>query len=124
LRRIVQCSGIAEELADVVLEGMTATTPCGLGYPSDTRESDYYLGERMTRSEIVAIGKKMQECGVEPENTRVRKVVENSGVVYEILQASSETDEIIFMTGDMLDGSNVRIVRGDHAAEMSAICEQ
>jgi hypothetical protein len=45
----------------------------------------------------------MQECGVEPENKRVRKVVENSGVVYEILQASSETDEIISMTGDMLD---------------------
>jgi hypothetical protein len=78
----------------------------------------------MTRSEIVAIGKKMQDCGVEPENTRVRKVVENSGVVYEILQASSETDGIISMTGDMLDRSNVRIVRGDHAAEMSAICEQ
>jgi hypothetical protein len=103
---------------------MTATTPCGLGYPSDTRESDYYLGERMTRSEIVAIRKKMQECGVEPENTRVRKVVEHSGVVYEILKVSSETDGVIFMTGNMLDGSNVRIVRGDHAAEMSAICEQ
>jgi hypothetical protein len=66
----------------------------------------------------------MQECGVEPENKRVRKVVENSGVVYEILQASSETDEIISMTGDMLDRLNVCIVRGDLAAEMSAIGEQ
>jgi hypothetical protein len=69
----------------------------------------------------------MQECGVEPENIRVRKVRENCGVVYEILQASCETDSSIFVTCNtigMFEGSNVCIVRGDRAAKMSGICEQ
>jgi hypothetical protein len=62
----VQFSGIAEELADAILEGITATTPCGLGYPSDMTGSSYYLGERMARDEIAAVGRRCKSVVLSP----------------------------------------------------------
>jgi hypothetical protein len=95
---------------------MLSNPPHGLGYPNDTAVLRYYLGDRVTREGIAAVAKLMQERGSEPENMRLRKDLEDGKVVYEVLQVSSETD--------ILAGSDVCVVRGDHTAEMSAICTQ
>jgi dipeptidyl-peptidase-3 len=107
-----------------VVEGMVGYPPYRLGYPSDTTISSYYPGARITRDEITAIAKSLERHGIEPENTRVRKAEKKNEVVYELLQASSETDDSQSIPEGFVAGTNIRIVRGDHAAEMSAICTQ
>lgn len=103
---------------------MVGASPCRLGYPGDTTVSNYYPGARITRDEINAVARSLEECGIEPENTRLRKLVENDEAIYEVLQASSETGTSQSTPEVLVAGTNIRIVRGDHAAEMSAICAQ
>jgi hypothetical protein len=123
-RKILQFSGAEQSTIDIVVEGMIGVTSYRLGYPSATAISNYYPGDRISREEIAVVGKSMQEHGIEPENTRVRKGLKGGKVVYEVHQASSDTDSPEPIAADMLACSNVRIVRGDHTAEMPAICTQ
>lgn len=64
----------------------------------------------------------MEKYSIEPENTRVCKIVDGTKPTFEILQASAETSTIINnLDGDDLEAT-IRVKRGDHAAEMSRIC--
>lgn len=83
----------------------------------------YYLGEeRITEEDIAAVTKVMEKYSIEPENTRVRKIMDGTKPTFEILQASAETTTMSnHLDGDGLEAT-VRVERGDHAAEMSRIC--
>ncbi|KAI4681754.1 uncharacterized protein J4E84_007349 [Alternaria hordeiaustralica] len=122
LEKLVRYTTDEHSLVHTLVEGMIGAPPYRTGYPSDTTVSNYYPGERITRDEITAIAKSLEKHGIEPENTRVRKTANGGEPIYELLQASSEMDMSQSMSEGFVAGTNIRIVRGDHATEMAAIC--
>ncbi|KAI4616879.1 hypothetical protein J4E83_006461 [Alternaria metachromatica] len=121
LEKIVGCVGMTEPAAENLVEAMTAVHPQGLGYPSDTAVSSYYLGDRITRTEIKEIQLTMQEKGYEPENTRVRKRTEHGSAVYEVLRASYDLGSHDLTAVERLGGSEVTLMKGDHRNQVSNI---
>lgn len=103
---------------------MTSLPPYGLGFPSETASSNYYLSERFTREEIAAVSKELERHGLELENTRLRKVHEEESVYIEVLQASIETDSANTGKGGLQWKTRICIVGGDHVTEMTEICSQ
>ncbi len=117
----------SEEVYDLfvkVARPMFSPQPSTLGYPSRKSQSSYYPGPlQISRDEVALVSRAMEDNGILPENTRVRKIKAEEGqTVYEILQASVETDaESRIVEAPGLDGS-LRIIRGDHAHELNEIC--
>ncbi|KAF2964127.1 hypothetical protein GQX73_g9456 [Xylaria multiplex] len=135
LRKMASISPAATAALQDVIQPMLSPTPTAL----TLSESAYYLGDaKITLGEIAAVARVMQLNGLEPENTRIEKSVENSRTVYKVLQASVQSNadlqnhmrgsaipiDILQQGGEdsQLDGE-VRLVRGDHSAEMSKIRE-
>ena len=105
-----------------MLKSMTDEHPSGLGYPSDNGTSNYYLGERISREEIASVTKVAGAHGIEPENTRIRKIEGNGQKIYEVLQASIEMrNEHI---PSEIPNAQIRVVSGDHSSELTKICYQ
>lgn len=115
---------------------MLSTIPITLGFS----DSAYYPGDaKITIDEIAAVAHVMEKNALEPENTRVRKYVDGKKTIYEILQASAQTNAALenHLKGSaipikvlqhddedqLLTGATVRLERGDHSEEMSKICE-
>jgi len=121
LQKIVGCVGMTGSAAENLVEGMTAVSPPNTGYPSDTAVSSYYLGDRITRTEIAELQLIMQEEGIEPENTRVRKTAADGSTVYQVLRASYDTGIRDLATAGRLGGSRVLSVKGDHRNQVSNI---
>ncbi|KAK0099275.1 bifunctional diacylglycerol diphosphate phosphatase/phosphatidate phosphatase [Cadophora gregata] len=107
--------------------------PSSLGYASETSQSCYYPGkETIGREEIEAVTKLMETLNIDPENTRLTKVVRScapgseESLVFEILQASAEEDPEPSFLADIEVGSKhlgkVFLRRGDHSVEMTKIC--
>ena len=124
LEKIVGCVGMTGSAAENLVEGMTAVPPQNTGYPSDLVVSSYYLGDRITRTEIKEVQLYMQEQGVEPENTRVRKTIHNGNAILDILQASTQTGSGKLTTATQLGGPRFRRMKGDHQDEISTISAQ
>ena len=106
-----------------VIHPMLAVPPFSLGFPDERNQSNYYPGEgRVSKEDIAAVAKVMEKHSIEPENTRIRKIMEGTKITFEILQASAETTTIM----KQLDGgaleATIRVKGGDHAAEMSKVC--
>lgn len=79
----------------------------------------------LTPEEIARVSKLMEENSIFPENTRVQKRENSDGnFTYNVLLASVESDENkehrVF---ELETGETVRIVRGDHSAELDEICK-
>jgi dipeptidyl-peptidase-3 len=128
-------SQAAATALEAVIEPMLSPTPTSL----TLSESTYYVGEtKINFDEITAIARVMELNGLEPENTRVQKTTDGNITTYQVLQASAQSNTelrnhlkgsavpIIVLqqssTDSQLDGA-VQLIRGDHAAEMSKICE-
>lgn len=94
-----------------------------MGYPSEYAQSTYYPGEEnITEEEISPVSKVLQDRNIEPENTRLQKVIIDGKHVFEVLQAS--TSEHSIRDWDNVDGlGTVRIQGGDHAVELTRVCE-
>ncbi|OAA66720.1 Peptidase M49, dipeptidyl-peptidase 3, eukaryotic [Niveomyces insectorum RCEF 264] len=110
-----------------------------LGYTDEGHLTTYYPDSPdITKAEIAAVAKWMEDKGLLPENTRLRKQADSN--VYELLIASAQTAPAV---GDRdvgsaeteftipatdegagpLKGATIRLVYGDYAAEMAAIAE-
>lgn len=113
----------AATAVEKIIDPMLSVPPFSLGFPDGNNQSNYYPGEeRITKEDIAAVAKVMEKYSIEPENTRVRKIMDGTKLTFEILQASAETTTIInHLDGDGLEAT-IRVERGDHAAEMSRIC--
>ncbi|KXX83023.1 putative dipeptidyl peptidase 3 [Madurella mycetomatis] len=101
-----------------------------LGFTDEGHLTTYYPDSpSITQDEIAAIAKWMQDKGLLPENTRLRKT---EGGVFELLIASAITSipsgggdigketEYVIDEG-LLAGRTVKLVYGDYAQEMAAI---
>jgi dipeptidyl-peptidase-3 len=81
----------------------------------------------------------MENHGLEPEKTRVRKSKDGNKIVYDILQASAQTNTMLETRlkgsaihtkvlqhnggSQHLTDATIQVVRGDHSQEMSNICD-
>jgi dipeptidyl-peptidase-3 len=121
--RIASISQRATELWAQIGGRLLSKPPFSLGFPSETTTSAYYPGpSRITKDEVSMVSRVMEQHHIFPENTRLRKTEVDNTTVYDILQASVETDpEPRLLPNDVPDAT-VRLVRGDHAKELSLIC--
>lgn len=101
-----------------------------LGFPDEGHLTTYYPDSpEITKDEIGAVSKWMEDKGLLPENTRLRKT---KAGVFELLIASATTSvpnkggdigkdtEYVISEGP-LAGKTVKLVYGDYAKEMDAI---
>ncbi|KAI0868251.1 dipeptidyl peptidase III [Hypoxylon argillaceum] len=135
LHKMASISEAATAAFQTVIQPMLSLTPAAL----TLSESAYYLGDtKIAVDEIAAIARAMQLNDLEPENTRINKSTANPGASYQVLQASVHSNDefqnhakgsavpinVLQQGGEdsQLDG-DVRLLRGDHSAEMTKICE-
>lgn len=106
-----------------IIDAIVSMPPFSLGFPTRNAQSGCYPGEEpMTLHEMAMVTMEMEEHSIDPKNTRLRKVVDGENLVFEVLQASVETDADPPMYDvEDLDAS-MRLVRGDHAEELTNIC--
>lgn len=104
---------------------MTSIPPYSLGFPSDTAQSAYYPESRLSREEISVVTLTLEKHGLFLENTRLRKRMESNKTIFEVLQGSVEAGQSAEISVDAgpLAGSCVRVVRGDHSADLSQVCD-
>jgi dipeptidyl-peptidase-3 len=121
--RIASISQAATELWAQIGRRLLSKPPFSLGFPSETTTSAYYPGpSRITKDEVSMVSRVMEQHQIFPENTRLRKTEVGNTTVYDILQASVETDpEPRLLPNDVSDAT-ARLVRGDHAKELALIC--
>lgn len=121
---MVSGSEEATVLLGRVKHDLFARPPFSIGYPSDTTQSQYYPANdrQLDKDEIKSVSNSLQTKGLWLENTRLRKAGTKDGEVFEVLQASIETDSAIEVTNTQ-SGHRVRSVRGDHSQPLSRICE-
>lgn len=97
--------------------------PYGLGFPSDTAQSAYYPGDSIiTQEEIAAVSRSLEDHSIHPENTRIQKSSDSEVHTFEVLQASIEHDTESTIIEVPALGTNIRVTRGDHSAELAKIC--
>jgi dipeptidyl-peptidase III len=99
---------------------MIAPLPRGLGFPTGYAQSAYYPGDlRISKEEVTGISQIIDARGMDPENTRLKKFMLESGATHDILQSSMEVDN----EPQKLTTSSklVRVVRGDHLNELGRI---
>ncbi|KAF2105431.1 dipeptidyl peptidase III [Lophiotrema nucula] len=83
----------AVELFRQCVELMLSSEPNGLGFTEKGGLSAYYVGpEAITKSEVDAIDKFLDERGIGQENTRIHKSKEDEHARYRVLQACVETE--------------------------------
>ncbi|KAL8781442.1 MAG: hypothetical protein Q9213_005994 [Squamulea squamosa] len=101
---------------------MFSPQPSSLGYPSEKTQSAYYPGEaQISPDEVTFVSRTMENLGILPENTRIRKIYESDQIVFEVLQASVE-DGVQSLKSQDMNGS-IRIRKGDHSKELKLVCE-
>ncbi|KAK4235370.1 peptidase family M49-domain-containing protein [Achaetomium macrosporum] len=121
LSKMAAMSSRLSELYHEISASINAIPPFSLGYPSETTQSSYYLGT-ITEQEIRTVSKILEQHAILPENTRIRKA--DNGVDFEVLLASVEVG-VTGRTFPLPDGTgSVRLVRGDHSAELGRICTE
>lgn len=72
-----------------ISQSIYAIPPFSLGYPSETTQTTYYLGDGITEQDIAAVSKALEKNSIFPENTRIR-ISENGGD-FDVLLASVDT---------------------------------
>ncbi len=87
-------------------------------------QSYYYPGDtQISREEIARVSQISDEKSIYAENTRIRKVVENGVVRFDVLQASIEHDDQPRELQHSIPDTSAFLVRGDHSRELTRINE-
>ncbi|KAI0102846.1 dipeptidyl peptidase III [Nemania sp. FL0031] len=90
---------------------------------ADLEASTYYPGEvKITKEEIEAVSKVLERHKIEPENTRLRKILANDKPIFEVLQASSDT-QFSKQLGNVSGYGTARTQGADHAKELTKVCD-
>lgn len=121
LRKLAALSPRLLVLYDEISGPINAIPPFGLGYPSETTQSAYYVGN-ITQQEIAMVSRVLEQNSIFPENTRIRKA--ENGLDFEVLLGSAQNGGTL-QTFSLPDGEgSVRLIQGDHSAELERICAE
>jgi dipeptidyl-peptidase III len=122
---LAQPSSEASAALEKIIDPLLLEHPAKLGFSNDTCQSNYYPGDvAITESEISMVEKVMEEHNIEPENTRILKIVDGGGLRYHVLQASVEKLENPQALHLQQEQSSIYLERGDHSSELSKICNE
>ncbi|KAK1826927.1 dipeptidyl-peptidase [Podospora conica] len=120
LRKIAAISPETESRLRIIVDPLFALPPYALGYPGNNTQSNYYPGAAMiSQEEVAKVNDIMDKHSIGPENTRIRKLARDGNPFYQLLQASTETED--FNEPQEL-ASGIFLVKGDHAKELSKVC--
>ena len=121
---MAQISESANAILASIETPMFSSRPSSLGYPSVENQSCYYPGENdISPGEISLVSQYLEKHKILPENTRVHKTFVDGICVYELLLASVENNTSHENMAKLPNSEAcVRLVKGDHADELSAIC--
>jgi dipeptidyl-peptidase III len=125
LEKLAGESPVLKKLHNEVVKSMMSRPPFSLGFPSEQAQSAYYPGDQhISRDEIALVSRALEERSIYPENTRIRKMHLTEPPVFEVLQASVESEGLTqeFRLPD--SKGVVRIVCGDHSKELALICSE
>jgi dipeptidyl-peptidase-3 len=123
LERLAGRSDALGKLYDGFAESISAVRPYSLGYPGKLAQSAYYPGDNiLSPAEIEVVSRALEERSIHPENTRIQKSKDDTDEVYEVLQASVNTDAEPWSVCELKAGQRIVIKRGDHSAELAKIC--
>ncbi|KFG79908.1 hypothetical protein MANI_120270 [Metarhizium anisopliae] len=86
--KLADRSSVLRELYEEIHKSIESIPPFNLGFPSETSQSSYYLGNAISESDATIVSKILEQNSVFPENTRLRK--SEDGTEYEVLIASVE----------------------------------
>ncbi|KAI1407010.1 dipeptidyl peptidase III [Hypoxylon sp. FL1857] len=120
LEKLASQSPKLSSLYTEIQDSIMAIPPFTLGYPSIVAQSSYYPGAMMGKEEIALVSKHMDAHSILPENTRIRKVTDNT---FEVLQASVKATDGALPLGITDSSASVSLVRGDHAEDLKKVCE-
>lgn len=126
LEKLSSVSTKAAKTFETIREPLYSRRPSSLGFPSEVAQSAYYPGDiPITRQEVESVSVILEKEGVYPENTRIQKTSENGQIIYRVLQASTETGPSGEHHRIKIPGSSEDIIvtTGDHAKELTPICE-
>ncbi len=121
LQKLAATSPRLLELYADISNHILTIPPFSLGYPAETTQTAYYLGS-ITEEEVSLVSRILEQNSIFPENTRIRKA-ENS-TDFEVLLASVQTNgnSTAFPLPD--GKGSIRLIQGDHAAELEQICTE
>ncbi|UNI18779.1 Dipeptidyl-peptidase III [Purpureocillium takamizusanense] len=120
-RALARRSPTLSDLYDNIAKPIKAIPPFSLGYPSDDTQSNYYPSGNVEKEEITAISKVLEENGIFPENTRIRKRGDHKG--FDVLLASVKGGDFAhFPLPD--DNGSVRLVGGDYSTDLERVCAE
>lgn len=123
LAKLSKKSPKLEVLYERISSAITTVPPYGLGFPSDTAQSTYYLGDSViTQNEIAAISRWLEEHSILPENTRIQKLSCPKAHTFEVLQASIEQDAEPAEFELPALSTTIKVKRGDHSEQLVKIC--
>ncbi|KAI9668386.1 MAG: hypothetical protein M1831_001140 [Alyxoria varia] len=122
-KKLASASPRASVLCEKVATSIFSVPPYGLGFPSKNAQSAYYPGDPVTQEEVDIVSRTMDVQSVLPENTRVRKVPNDSESIFEVLQGSTKEESLAAISIPELK-AKVRIRRGDHSVELQKICDE
>ncbi|KAJ5725022.1 uncharacterized protein N7483_006379 [Penicillium malachiteum] len=118
LQTIANISESTKNSLATVIDSMLAVPPSGLGYPSKNAQSGYYPGsELISKEEIAIVSEAMVKNSIGLENTRIRKLVQDGRSIFQLLQASAETETRTNNQQEFAEG--IFLIRGDHCEELS-----
>lgn len=94
--------------------------PFHLGFPSDTAQSSYYIGDAVSESDANTVSKILEQNNIFPENTRLQKTKNG----FDVLIASVESG--IAAQFPLQNGQEgyVRLIKGDHSSDLQRICAE
>lgn len=97
-----------------------AMPPFHLGFPSETAQSSYYLGDIVSESDANTVSKILEQNTIFAENTRLQKTKDG----FDVLIASAESGIAAQFPLPNGQEGHVRLVKGDHSSDLQRICAE
>ncbi|KAI1138888.1 dipeptidyl peptidase III [Hypoxylon sp. FL0543] len=119
LEQLASRSSKLSNLYKEIQGSIMAIPPFTLGYPGVLAQSSYYPGAAIKKEEIALVSKHMDAHSILPENTRIRKLADNT---FEVLQASVEPTKPAVSLDIPGSPASVNLVGGDHAEDLKKVC--
>jgi dipeptidyl-peptidase-3 len=116
LRKVAGITPKTKTDLETFIDRLLAVPPYSLGYLSETAQSGCYPGDDpITQDEVDMVSDVMSARSIGLENTRIRKVNKEGGSMFQLLQASAQSNQ-----KGLADG--ILLVRGDYSGEKGKIC--
>ncbi|KAK9435535.1 dipeptidyl peptidase III [Metarhizium brunneum] len=121
LKKLADRSSVLTELYEEIHKSIESIPPFNLGFPSETSQSSYYLGNAISESDAAIVSKILEQNAVFPKNTRLQKSKDDTE--YDVLIASVKRELVAQFSLPSGQG-HVRLLKGDHSSDLQLVCAE